>query len=245
LIEPHRISLSDSSLIADESLRGLRRLRVSTRRKRTLSIEMPVNWTRILIMKIRRILIPSVALAAVAIPLLSHAVEEPPFKSLKKDGKFELREYANIPIASAPMEGMGKRDKSFNNLFKYISGANEGNQKIPMTAPVLMEAGPADAAGAEKGKMSFVIPAAVAKAGAPKPTGEGMAVGAIQASQIATLRFTGWTSEESRKKAEEDLANLIKANKLTPIGKPFFAFFDPPWTLEMFRRNEVWQRVEK
>ena len=39
-------------------------------------------------MKIRRILIPSIALAAVAIPLLSHAVEEPPFKSLKKDGKF-------------------------------------------------------------------------------------------------------------------------------------------------------------
>ena len=196
-------------------------------------------------MKIRRMLIPMIVLTAVAIPLVCQGVEEPPFKSLKKNGQFELREYANIPIASAPMEGMGKRDKSFNNLFKYISGANEGNQKIPMTAPVLMEAGPADAAGAEKGKMSFVIPAAVAKAGAPKPTGDGMTTGKIEASHIATLRFKGWTSEESRKKAEEELATLIKANKLTPIGKPFFAFFDPPWTLEMFRRNEVWQRVEK
>lgn len=196
-------------------------------------------------MKIRRIVIPALVVAAVAIPMLSHAVEEPPFKSLKKDGKFELREYASIPIASAPMEGMGKRDKSFNNLFKYISGANDGNQKIPMTAPVLMEGGPTDAPAAEKGRMSFVIPAAVAQAGAPKPTGEGMTTGAIEASHIATLRFKGWTSEESRRKAQEDLAALIKANHLKPIGKPFFAFFDPPWTLEMFRRNEVWQRVEK
>ncbi len=196
-------------------------------------------------MKIRHFLVPAIVVAAVAIPMLSHAIEEPPFKSLKKDEKFELREYANIPIASAPMEDMEKRDKSFNNLFKYISGANDGNQKIPMTAPVLMEAGTAGVPAAEKGRMSFVIPAAVAKAGAPKPTGEGMTTGAIEASHIATLRFKGWTSEENRKKAQEDLAALIKANNLKPIGKPFFAFFDPPWTLEMFRRNEVWQRVEK
>ncbi len=196
-------------------------------------------------MKIRSILIPTIVVAAVAIPMLSHAIEEPPFKSLKKDEKFELREYANIPIASAPMDDMEKRDKSFNNLFKYISGANEGKQKIPMTAPVLMEAGAAGAPAAEKGRMSFVIPAAVAQAGAPKPTGEGLTTGAIEASHIATLRFKGWTSEENRKKAQEDLAAWIKANNLKPVGKPFFAFFDPPWTLEMFRRNEVWQRVEK
>ena len=196
-------------------------------------------------MKICHIVIPALVVAAVAIPMLSHAVEEPPFKSLKKDGNFELREYGSIPIASAPMEGMGKRDKSFNNLFQYISGANDGKRKIPMTAPVLMEGGPGDAAGAEKGRMSFVIPAAVARAGAPKPTGEGISTGAIEASHVATLRFKGWTSEESRRKAQEDLAALIQANHLKPIGKPFFAFFDPPWTLEMFRRNEVWQRVEK
>lgn len=196
-------------------------------------------------MPLRKLLLPALTLAAVAIPLTSRAIEEPPFKSLKKDGKFELREYASIPIASAPMEGMGKRDKSFNNLFQYISGANDGKQKIPMTAPVLMEGGATDAAGTEKGRMSFVIPAAVAQAGAPKPTGEGMTTGKIEASRIATLRFKGWSSEEKRKAAEVELAALIKANKLKPIGKPFFAFFDPPWTLEMFRRNEVWQRVEK
>jgi SOUL heme-binding protein len=196
-------------------------------------------------MKLRQILIPTIILVAVAIPLVSHATEEPPFKSLKKNGNFELREYANIPIASAPMEGMGKRDKSFNNLFQYISGENEGNQKIPMTAPVLVEGGATDAFGTEKGRMSFVIPSAISKTGAPKPTGEGMTTGKIEASHIATLRFKGWTSEDNRKKAEQELAALVKTYKLKPIGKPYFAFFDPPWTLEMFRRNEVWQRVKK
>jgi hypothetical protein len=193
----------------------------------------------------RHILTPAIILVAMAIPLVSHAIEEPPFKSLKKIGDFELREYANIPIASAPMEGMGKRDKSFNNLFQYISGANEGNQKISMTAPVLVEGGAADAVATGKGRMSFVIPSAVAKAGAPQPTGAGMTTGKIIASHIATLRFKGWTSEGNRRKAEQKLAALIKTYKLKPIGQPYFAFFDPPWTLEMFRRNEVWQRVEK
>jgi hypothetical protein len=29
------------------------------------------------------------------------------------------------------------------------------------------------------------------------------------------------------------------------MKKMFFAFYDPPWTPEPLRRNEVWQRIEE
>jgi hypothetical protein len=31
----------------------------------------------------------------------------------------------------------------------------------------------------------------------------------------------------------------IKANKLRTMGEPVMAFYDPPWTLPFFRRNEI------
>ena len=35
----------------------------------------------------------------------------------------------------------------------------------------------------------------------------------------------------------------LTAQKLTSVGEPFFAYYDPPWTLIPFRRNEVLLRL--
>jgi hypothetical protein len=41
---------------------------------------------------------------------------------------------------------------------------------------------------------------------------------------------------------QSELETFIKARKLTAIGAPVFAFYDPPWTLPFLRRNEIlWQ----
>jgi hypothetical protein len=36
-----------------------------------------------------------------------------------------------------------------------------------------------------------------------------------------------------------DLMKQVATLGLTPVGAPVFAFYDPPWTLPFFRRNEV------
>jgi DNA gyrase inhibitor GyrI len=173
--------------------------------------------------------------------LTSCAIEKPTYETVQKKNDFEVRKYADIPIVSAPMESMEKRDKSFRQLFKYISGENEQKQKIAMTSPVFVD----DTADQKKnGSMSFMIPAEVAKNGSPVPNAEGLAVTKIDGGTYAVLRFSGWDKADNRKAASESLAKLIADNQLKPRAKPFFAFYDPPWIPEMLRQNEVWQKLE-
>ena len=138
--------------------------------------------------------------------LCSCAIEEPAFESVRKEGAFEVRKYASIPVVSAPMEGMGKRDDSFRTLFRYISGANERKQKIAMTSPVFMD----DAGeGGKAGRMSFMIPSKVSEKGAPAPDAEEVAVSEIGGGTFAVLRFKGWAEEPKREEALRILAKRI------------------------------------
>ncbi len=149
-------------------------------------------------------------------PLCSCAIEEPAFESIRKEGNFEVRKYAAIPVVSAPMEGMGKRDDSFRSLFRYISGDNERKQKIAMTSPVFME----NAQEEDKpGRMSFMIPAKVAEKGAPAPDAKEVAVSEIGGGTFAVLRFKGWQNEGKRVQAKQDLAKLLSEASLSKLQR--------------------------
>ena len=170
--------------------------------------------------------------------LSASAIEKPDYEVIHEDGKFEVRKYESIKVVSAPMDDMEKRDESFRKLFKYISGNNANDQKIAMTAPVFM-----DEKGGKQGTMSFMLPAEIAKAGAPAPDAEDLEVTEVEGGTYAVLKFKGWKNEEKQDAAIGKLAELVAAQKLKPVGEHFFAFYDAPWKPEIFRRNEVWQRV--
>ncbi len=172
--------------------------------------------------------------------LVSCAIEKPPFESISKNGKFEIRKYEAIRIVSAPMDTMENRDQSFRKLFRYISGDNQDNEKISMTSPVFME----NQQDKKPGKMSFMLPAKIAERGAPSPDADDLSIQEIKAGKFATLRFSGWKDPAKQEAATKKLTELITENKLKPIGPPIFAFYDPPWIPEAFRQNEIWQRVE-
>lgn len=171
------------------------------------------------------------------------AIEKPDYDVLQKNGKLELRKYADLPVVSAPMAGMNQRNDSFGQLFQYISGANKGEQKIKMTSPVFMEGSHKDRAPAKSGTMSFMIPSKVAKEGTPDPTGSAVSLGKIKGGTIAAIRFKGWKSEADRKDAIDRLQAWVREQGWKSAGEPFFAIYNPPWTPEFMRRNEVWLRV--
>ena len=187
-----------------------------------------------------------ILLAVVFGALPAMAIEKPSYEVLEADKrlKVELRRYADIPVASAPMGGMKNQDGSFMKLFRYISGNNEGKQKIEMTAPVFMETTAKDQGASGSGRMSFMIPAAVAKGGAPDPGEAGVDLGAIDGGKFAVIRFSGHRSEAKREAAVERLRAWIDEKGWTSDGEPFFAFYNPPWTPELFRRNEVFLRLK-
>ena len=86
--------------------------------------------------------------------------ESAEYKVIETDGKFEVREYPDLMLASTTtqIDAQG-RDGIFMKLFRCISGANQAEQKISMSTPVFMEKDKTEA------QMGFVMPEEVAVAG--------------------------------------------------------------------------------
>jgi DNA gyrase inhibitor GyrI len=153
------------------------------------------------------------------------------YKVLTKKGAIEIREYPALSLASAKMNEPAKQgaNQGFRSLFGYISGQNEAAAKIAMTTPVFMDGD----------QMSFVLPEDVAQKGAPAPKGTEVALKKFPGGKFAVLRFPGTRSSATEAKAEAELRQVAKESGVTLQGSPLFAYYDPPFTLPPFRRNEV------
>ena len=58
----------------------------------------------------------------------------PEYKVVRTDGKFEIRDYPEMRVATTGMKEGGS-NSGFGELFRFITGANEGKEKIAMTSP--------------------------------------------------------------------------------------------------------------
>lgn len=165
-----------------------------------------------------------------------HGYESPAYAVERSDGAFEVRRYPAMTVVSTGMEGGS--GGGFRRLFGYISGENAGEEKVAMTTPVFTGDGRRDEV------MSFVVPAAVAGRGAPRPTGDGVALGTIEGGRFAVLRFRGrWDREGSERRGRE-LRQWVEAEGLSPHSRLLVANYDPPFTPPALRRNEVMVRVD-
>jgi hypothetical protein len=88
-----------------------------------------------------RFLVP-VTLAAM--PLFSHAIEEPDHQVIKKFDKVELRRYAPYVVAEVVVNASADDagSQAFPILAGYIFGKNKGEKTLAMTAPVTQTAAP-------------------------------------------------------------------------------------------------------
>ncbi len=174
-----------------------------------------------------------VALAAFWLVSTSRAAtENPEYKVIRTDGKFEIRDYPTLTVATTQMEGK-EMNGGFGKLFRFISGSNDAKEKIAMTAPVLIDT------SKDKRTMSFIMPVKTVDKGVPKPSGESVTLGKVQAARFAVLRFDGGRTEENETSAIEKLKARLDAEKLKGKGAATFAYYDPPWTPTFMRRNEV------
>ena len=164
--------------------------------------------------------------------------ESAPFATAEKDGAFEVRDYPELTVVRTSGKG-AEANGAFMRLFKYIEGGNESGSKILMTTPVFMDR------GEQETDMSFVLPKSVVMKGAPTPKAQQVSLSKRAAGRFAVMRFTGYRSEKSEAAALAKLQAWMKVKGLKESGKPSFAYFDPPWTLGPFRRNEVLVRIGK
>lgn len=183
------------------------------------------------------VLIPVVLAAFWLVSTSRAATETPEYKVVVADKKFEIRDYPTLTIATTPMNDNGMNG-SFGQLFRFITGSNEGSEKIEMTSPVLIEN------SKEKKTMSFIMPKKSVEKGVPKPTGQTVTLGKVEAARFAVFRFSGSRTTENEKAAIEKLDEWLMAQKIVGRGEPVFAYYDPPWTPTFLRRNEVMIRID-
>jgi hypothetical protein len=178
------------------------------------------------------------------------AVEEAKYNVVKKDGRFEVRDYAPHILAETIVDGdiEGAGSKAFNRLFRYISGANRSREKVAMTAPVSQET------RGEKIKMtapvgqqgvggqwavSFMMPTSYTFETLPEPDDPKIVLRQVPAHRMAAVRYSGFWSEKKYLRYKEKLEAWIHAEGLTIVGDPVWARYNPPFTPWFLRRNEI------
>jgi effector-binding domain-containing protein len=182
-------------------------------------------------------------------------VKEAQYDVVKKDGKFEVRDYAPQIVAETIIEGTFENagDKAFNRLFQYISGNNQSKSKIAMTAPVSQEtasekikmtAPVAQQKFEDKWVVSFMMPASYTIKSIPEPNDSRIIIRQIPVRRMAAVRYSGFWSKKNYLKNELELQSWMKKQNLIGIGAPIWARYNPPFTLWFLRRNEILIQVD-
>ena len=115
-----------------------------------------------------------------AMPLSSHAIEEPDYEVVRKLDTVELRQYAPYEVAEVVLQSTAEDagSQAFPILAGYIFGKNKGERKFAMAAPVTQTAAPlrmdmtapvTQAAVAGGIRVQFVLPKGVTLDTAPEP----------------------------------------------------------------------------
>ena len=197
----------------------------------------------------------------------SAATEEPKYEVLKTDGAFEIRRYKPMLIAETEVQGdMDEASrKGFRLIADFIFGNNQrpdsaDEAKIAMTAPVTVEpqavkiamtspvsaqpvAGAANMQTADKWRVHFVMPSQYTLATIPKPKNNAVRLREVPGKYFVVLAYSGLNGVAKVQEKTNETVQWAQQKGLEMIGRPQLARYDPPWTLPMFRRNEIMVEV--
>jgi hypothetical protein len=147
--------------------------------------------------------------------------------------------------------------QGFRLIAAYIFGQNQVNQKISMTAPVVMEGQRIQSekiamtapVGIEsrsgKWTVSFVMPAQFTMETLPKPLNSQVQLRQIPAVKRAVITFSGFYDTQKVAEKTLELESWMQVRHLQADGVAHFARYNPPWTLPFMRRNEVMMNVRE
>ena len=197
------------------------------------------------------------------------AIEEPPFKVISKTGSFEIRQYAAMLVAETLVEGdMDEAsNRGFRRIADYIFGNNQvaqggsaakiamtapvtvepQSEKIAMTAPVTVSTANPDSlmTASNKWRVHFVMPSQYTLANIPQPKNSEVKLREVPGKIFAVNSYTGFNTQARVQAKTDELSAWIGSQKMKALSSPQLSRYDPPWTLPMFRRNEIMIEIEE
>lgn len=183
------------------------------------------------------------------------STEEAKYSVLRADGMFEIRLYEPHILAETTVDGdfEDAGSKAFRALFDYISGSNEPNQTLAMTAPVAQSSG-SQSTGSQNISMtspvgqqasngawtvSFMMPSEYSLETLPKPKDPNVTLRSIPKQYVATVEYSGFWSEKGYRENYQKLTQWMQKENISSLGEPIWARYNGPITPWFLRRNEI------
>ena len=165
----------------------------------------------------------------VSMSIFSQKYETHSYKTMLSEDNFEIREYDPVMKARA-YSNTG--NNNFMKLFRYISGNNEKNQKIPMTTPVYMKED-------KKGSMmEFVLPSTLNENNTSQPLSQDVELYMDKGGVYASVSYGGYSNKSKRNKHTSQLNKKLEKMDIEKIGDFIHVSYDSPYKFYN-RRNEV------
>jgi hypothetical protein len=177
------------------------------------------------------------------------SVETPPYDVIAKKDGYEIRRYHKQFLAQntykvpTNTDFSSKAGTGFYPLFQFISGNNNTNTKISMTAPVIMQETEVD--GGVKRTMSFIMsPSKFASSDqVPKANDENIQIVEQSNSRdMACITFNMSMTTEKNAAKERELREAAARDGIqlsTNRNDVLYFGYNPPYTIPYFRRNEI------
>lgn len=176
--------------------------------------------------------------------------EEPEYELIVQEESFEIRQYADRIIAEVEVTGSSPQaaNRGFRVLADFIFGNNTRSSEIAMTAPVTQERSAKiamtapvtqEATDEDTWRMTFTMPAKWTMETLPTPNNPEVRLRALPPELLAAVRFNGRGRGKKEARKEAELRDWAVGQGYVVTGAMMAAYYDPPWVLPLFRRNEV------
>uniref|UniRef100_A0A0A8XQ89 SOUL heme-binding family protein n=1 Tax=Arundo donax TaxID=35708 RepID=A0A0A8XQ89_ARUDO len=193
-------------------------------------------------------------------------LETVPFRVLKREKEYEIREVESYFIAETTMPGRSGFDfngssQSFNVLASYLFGKNTTSKQMEMTTPVITRKDESSSetmdmttpvitkksANENKWKMSFVLPSKYGS-NLPVPKDPSVTIKEVPGKILAVAAFSGLVTDDDisqresklRESLQKDTEFRVKGDTVVEVAQ-----YNPPFTLPFTRRNEIALEVER
>lgn len=194
--------------------------------------------------------ISALGIAALRFQFQRWFTAEPSYEVEQRIGDLEIRRYlprveARTQIASESFDDA--LNEGFDRLAGYIFGGNLAGESLSMTAPVITKGerlamtAPVITSIHDGGHvMAFVLQPDRTIDSLPQPRDARVTLVEMPERRVAVLGYRGRYRGDVVEAHQRVLRQLVAEAGLPAKGEPSFAGFDPPWTIPLLRRNEVW-----
>lgn len=208
--------------------------------------------------KMKFLLTQALLVLGIAFSSFAVAIEKPEYEVLFVDGAVEYRRYESFIVAETEIVDVESwkdaSNEGFRRLFNYITGDNNGEAKIAMTAPVQQSKIQAEdvrinqAEPLEVGagwKVGFMLPSSYSMIDAPMPEDERITIRMVPEKLVAAIRYSGRWTTRNFDKYESRLMGALSEENIETLGEPETAFYNPPFIPPFMRRNEILVEVSR